>query len=281
MRKMGRNIVLAGLWMLMFLSSVLLAETVVDQGVKPPLKIALIIDDMGNQLRAGERALELPGPVTYSFLPQTPFAWQLAIKAHEQNKEVMLHLPMESDLGNRLGKGALTLDMPKAYFLETLKRDIASVPYLSGVNNHMGSLLTRDPTAMRWLMLELRQQGLYFIDSRTTDATIAERVAQRNLVANARRDVFLDNVPEETKIQKQLQKLLAAARKKGEAIGIAHPYAATLSVLQKELPKLKQQGIELVPVSEITEDRSQKWHASSSPSPRGVKNLKQSPSPIF
>jgi polysaccharide deacetylase 2 family uncharacterized protein YibQ len=189
----------------------------------------------------------------------------LAIKAHELKKEVMLHLPMESDLGNRLGKGALTLSMPRPHFIATLQRNLSSVPYVAGVNNHMGSLLTRDPTAMRWIMSELRHQGLYFIDSRTTKATVAEQVAQRHLINSGRRDVFLDNVPEKSLIRAQLKKLVALARERGTAIGIGHPYRATLAVLHEALPKLKQQGIELVPVSQLIKDRSLKWHASSSP----------------
>ncbi|MEW8000924.1 MAG: divergent polysaccharide deacetylase family protein [Candidatus Thiodiazotropha endolucinida] len=246
-----------------------------------PVKIALIIDDLGNQKDAGERALALPGAVTYSFLPQTPFAWQLAIKAHASNKEVMLHQPMESDNGNPLGNGALTLTMSRERFIHTLQRNLASVPYVAGVNNHMGSLLTRDPTAMRWLMSELRVSGLYFIDSRTTDATVAERVAGKNLIAASRRHVFLDNTPEEVEIRRQLDKLLVKARSQGHAIGIAHPYPKTLAVLQEELPKLKLQGIELVPVSELINTGRPLWHAYSSPSPKDAKNSKQSPSQIY
>ncbi|MBT3053446.1 MAG: divergent polysaccharide deacetylase family protein [Candidatus Thiodiazotropha sp. (ex Codakia orbicularis)] len=252
-----------------------------DTASPNPVKIALIIDDLGNQKDAGERALALPGAVTYSFLPQTPFAWQLASKAHASNKEVMLHQPMESDNGNPLGNGALTLTMSREHFIHTLQRNIASVPYVAGVNNHMGSLLTRDPTAMRWLMSELRASGLYFIDSRTTDATVAERVAGKNLIAASRRHVFLDNIQEEVEIRRQLEQLLLKARSQGHAIGIAHPYPQTLSVLQEELPKLKRQGVELVPVSELINSGRPLWHAYSSPLPKDAKSSKQSPSQIY
>lgn len=245
------------------------------------VKIALIIDDLGYQQVAGERALALPGAVTYSFLPQTPFARKLASKAHQLNKEVMLHQPMESDNGNRLGNGALTLDMSRVQFTRILQHNLASIPYVAGVNNHMGSLLTRDPTAMRWLMSELRAGGLFFIDSRTTDATVAERVARANLIATSRRHVFLDNTPDEIEIRRQLRQLLKMARTQGHAIGIAHPYPQTLAVLHQELPKLNQQGIELVPVSELINSGRSLWHAYSSPSPKDAKNSKQSPSLIY
>ncbi|MGD8913713.1 MAG: divergent polysaccharide deacetylase family protein [Candidatus Thiodiazotropha sp.] len=246
-----------------------------------PVKIALIIDDLGNQKVAGEHALALPGPVTYAFLPQTPFAEQLASKAHALHKEVMLHQPMESDKGNRLGNGGLTQSMSREQFIQTLQRNIASVPHVAGVNNHMGSLLTRDPMAMRWLMSELRAAGLFFIDSRTTVDTVAERVANENLLASSRRHVFLDNTPQETKIRRQFEKLRLKARSLGGAIGIAHPYPETLAVLREELPKLKQQGIELVSVSELINARRPLWHAYSSPSPKDVKSSKQSPSQIY
>jgi polysaccharide deacetylase 2 family uncharacterized protein YibQ len=246
-----------------------------------PVYIALIIDDMGNRKEAGEQALGLPGNITYAFLPGTPHAWEQAIWAHKLNREVMLHLPMESELGKPLGMGALTQDMTRDQFLDMLKRDLASVPFVSGVNNHMGSLLTRDAKAMRWLMEGLREADLFFIDSRTTDATVAEYVAREQLVATARRHVFLDHVKDRDVVKQQLALLIATARHKGRAIGIGHPYPETLSVLAQALPRLKAEGIELVPASALTNPGRIKWHASSSPLPKAVKNSKPLPSPIF
>jgi polysaccharide deacetylase 2 family uncharacterized protein YibQ len=246
-----------------------------------PVRIALIIDDMGYHKGAGEAALALPGNITYAFLPHTPHAWEQAVQAHELSREVMVHLPMESDQGNALGAGALTLSMSRQEFVTTLKRNLNSVPYVAGVNNHMGSLLTRDPTAMRWLMGTLREAGLYFVDSRTTDATVAERVARQSLVASARRHVFLDYIQNKAVVRKQLTALIETARREGFAIGIGHPYAETLAVLAEELPKLEAEGIELVPVSSLTQPGRALWHASSSPLPKAVKSLKPSPSPIY
>ncbi len=253
------------LW-LMLGAWVCLAETTA------PVRIAVIIDDMGYRKEAGEQALALPGALTYSFLPQTPYARRQAARAHELAREVMLHLPMESDLGNALGEGALTLEMSRQAFLDTLRRDLESVPYVSGVNNHMGSLLTRDLTSMRWLMGRLRESGLFFIDSRTTDATVAERVAQDNLVASGRRHVFLDYIQDRDVVREQLKTLVETARRQGGAIGIGHPYPETLAVLAEELPKLQAEGIELVPASTLTNSGRALWHASSSPLPKAVKN---------
>lgn len=271
--------VLLSLWLLVA-PITLLADTVVLEAQKRS-KIALIIDDLGNQEAYGRAALALPGAITYAFLPQTPFATQLARDAHRLEKEVMLHQPMESDLGNPLGAGALTLDMSKEEFVRTLKENLASVPHVAGVNNHMGSLLTRDPTTMRWLMKSLHDSGLFFIDSRTTDATVAESVARDQLVDTGGRHVFLDNVQQEDAVRTQLQSLIAVAKKQGSAIGIGHPYPETMAVLAEEIPKLEAAGIELVPVSSLIQPGSELWHASSSPLHKAVKNSKPSPSPIF
>jgi hypothetical protein len=255
--------------------------TAAGEAAEQPARIALIIDDMGNRKAAGEQALALPGALTYSFLPRTPYAREQAARAHASQREVMLHLPMESDPGKPLGAGALTLTMPREAFLATLKQDLESVPYVAGVNNHMGSLLTRDAQAMQLLMGSLREAGLFFIDSRTTDATVAERVAQDNLVASGRRHVFLDYIRDKEVVREQLLALIVTARRHGEAIGIAHPYPETMEVLAAELPKLEAEGVELVPASTLTNPGSKIWHASSSPLPKAVKSSKPSPSRIY
>ena len=248
-------------------------------GSKP--RIALIIDDMGYDRNLGMEALALSGAISFSFLPHTPHAWELATQAHTLGKEVMLHLPMESDDGNRLGKGGLTLDMPKEQFLQAIEKALSSVPYVSGVNNHMGSLLTRDPTAMRWLMSAIRERGLFFIDSRTTGKSLAEKVARKNHVRTARRHVFLDNLLERKEIYKQFKKLTDLAIQNGSAIGIGHPHAETIAVLSEQIPNLESLGVELVYVSQLTGEGSKLWHAYLSHSPRDAKNSKPLPSPIY
>jgi len=214
--------------------------------------IAVIIDDIGDNLEFGARAVALPGAVTCALLPHTAHAAQLAEEAHRNGKEVMLHLPMESEDGRDPGPGALTLDMSRDEFLRTFRDDLATVPYAAGVNNHMGSLVTRQPGQMAWLMHELRRRGdLYFVDSRTTRATVAQRIAEETVVPNLRRDVFLDDVQDEEAIARQFRRLLALARRHGSAVAIGHPHAVTLAFLERQLPTLAVQGIQLLPVSDV------------------------------
>jgi len=218
-------------------------------GVGAPV-ISIIIDDMGNRLEDGQRAITLPGPVTYAFLPHTPHARRLANQAHDLNKEVMLHLPMDARRGNRLGPGGLTLHMTEDKLKETLKSSLESVPHVAGLNNHMGSLLTRHPGAMSWLMQGMREYGgLYFIDSRTSAVTVAEQAALDNGLPAASRDIFLDHERDPAAIRAQFQRLIAIAHRRGKAIGIGHPYPETMQVLMQELARLGEYGVELIPVS--------------------------------
>ncbi len=216
-------------------------------------RIALIIDDLGNDRAAGLRAVALPGPVTLAILPRTPHGARLARAAHERGKGVMLHLPLEALGGAPLGPGGIGLHMDRYQFLRTLREDLVSVPHARGVNNHMGSLLTRHPGAMAWLMRALRAYGLYFVDSRTTPATVATQLAAEIGVPYRQRDVFLDHDPEPAAVAAEFERLIARARQQGSAVGIGHPHPVTLAYLERALPQLRARGVELVPVTEILE----------------------------
>lgn len=232
--------------------------------------IALIIDDLGNQSEQGMRAVSLPGPVACAFLPYGPFTKALASQAHAYRKEIMLHLPMQAlDHGHkRVEKGTLTLDMTEQQFMDALARGIAAVPHVSGLNNHKGSLLTQHPGNMAWLMQAINQRGdLFFIDSRTTKATVARQLAVEYGVPSSSRNVFLDNNPEPEAVRAQFRKLVAIAKRDGTALGIGHPFPGTLGVLTEELENLHRQGVQLLPVSRLIElqnERSVAWQTSLS-----------------
>ncbi|WJW75552.1 divergent polysaccharide deacetylase family protein [Thiohalobacter sp. IOR34] len=231
-----------------------------------PPRIALIIDDLGGRRAAGERVIALPGPVACSFLPYATHTPMLARQAHRAGKEVMLHLPMQAVEPRPLDAGGLTLDMNRRLFLQTLNDDLARVPHLAGINNHMGSLLTRHPGHMRWLMEALRRQpGLFFVDSRTSRASVARRLAFEHGIPSLSRDVFLDAEPGGEAVRGQFRRLLQRARRQGFAVGIGHPYPDTLKALETLLPALAAEGVRLVPVSELVERqyaRDSAWRLS-------------------
>lgn len=214
-------------------------------------RIAIIIDDIGDRHAEGLAAVSLPGAVACAFLPHTPHSRELALLAHENGKEVMLHLPLQSLHDKPLGPGAITLDTTETEFRRTLAADLQSIPFVRGVNNHMGSLLTLHPGHMTWLMQYLAAQGeMFFVDSYTNAESVALAMAQERGVPAAKRDVFLDNIAEQAAIGVQFERLVSLAHERGTAIGIGHPYPETLKFLAENLPELQAAyGVELVPVS--------------------------------
>jgi uncharacterized protein len=234
--------------------------------------VAVIIDDLGNNLEEGRRAVDLPGPVACAVLPHTHYAVTLADQAHEHGKEVLLHLPMQAIDGAPLGRGGITLDMDQEEIQQTVRADVAIVPHLVGVNNHEGSLISMHPGDLAWIMQTLHSIGnLFFVDSYTTVDSIAYQIARENGVPAARRDVFLDDVNTPQAVQLQFKRLLEIARNKGFALAIGHPRPATMQVLYNDLPKLSSWGFQLVPVAEIVKLQQRHpipWPQSIYPLPR-------------
>lgn len=219
-------------------------------------RISLIIDDMGDRRGAGLAAIRLPGPVAYAFLPHSPHAEELARLAFRRNKEVILHIPMQAKSKQPLGPGGITVTMDRIRLVRAVAAGLRSVPYVSGINNHMGSMITSRREHMGWLMDLLRVRGnLYFVDSRTTDRTIALEMAKERGVPNTWRDVFLDNDRERRSIDREFDRLINIARKRGTALAIGHPHAQTISFLAGKIPRLDELGIRLVPVARLIQLR--------------------------
>lgn len=224
---------------------------VTDRYSDPNPWVAIIIDDMGNQ-PDDRLVIDLPGPVACSFLPHTPHAVELAHLAARAGKEVLLHQPMQSRGGNKLGPGALLLEMDRPTFRDVLSNNLAALPHVSGINNHMGSLLTSRDRPMDWLMTELqRYPSMFFIDSRTSAQSVAYTTASDHHIPSSSRDIFLDNDPDEEMILARFKEMIALAKTQGSAIAIGHPYAETLEFLARHLTDLKKEGIDLRPVSEV------------------------------
>lgn len=214
-------------------------------------RIAIIIDDIGYHRTRGEAVVRLPGAVTCAIIPQTPHGPRLAEKAAQAGKEVMIHLPMETGGMRRLDDGGLREGMPQATLVTTVRQAFLRIPQARGLNNHMGSVLTADATAMNWLMEELALNRYFFIDSRTTPASVAEDTARRHGLRSAGRDIFLDNERSLLSINEQFNKLIRLAKKRGYAIAIGHPYPETIQYLENVLPLLDQAGVKLVPASSL------------------------------
>ena len=225
--------------------------------------ISIIIDDIGNNGALGRRAVNLPGEVTYAVLPHTPFGAQLAEAAHLAHKEIMLHAPMSNQAQLPLGPGALTAELSKEAFIEVLNNAIDAIPYLQGINNHMGSALTEQELPMQWVMEVLNERKLYFVDSRTTAASVAANVAKAHEIPNITRNVFLDNETTHESIDKEFKRMVKQAQEYGSSVGIGHPYKETLEYLEVAIPELEQQGVELIFASKMIQLRADKTSAKA------------------
>ena len=220
-------------------------------------RAAIIIDDLGNSRRRARAVNRLPFPLAVAVLPGSPYAVQTARRAHGRGKEVLVHMPMEpGDPAIRLGPTFLRLGMGRQELTATLRSNLRGIPFVAGINNHMGSALTARSEPMAWVMAALRRRGLFFIDSRTTADSRGLEKAREAGVPAAARDVFLDHKPSKAAVRAQFRQLLAEARARGTAIGIGHPRPETLSVLREMLPEASARGVEIVPVTEVVAVRA-------------------------
>ncbi len=214
-------------------------------------QLAIVIDDLGNDRAQADSLFRLAYPLTISVLPHEANSGEIAEEAHRRGFQVMLHLPMASNAGDKDEAIELHPGMASAEVEKTFAAMLDTVPYAAGVNNHEGSLGTADQKLMDELMPLLHQRNLFFIDSRTTAATVAETAAHAAGVAAARRNVFLDDEQSVPAIRRQFALAIRDAREKGSALAIGHPHPETLEVLNEMLPEAERQGVRLVFASDL------------------------------
>jgi polysaccharide deacetylase 2 family uncharacterized protein YibQ len=216
--------------------------------------IAVVIDDLGQDLKPAQEVLGMPDRITLAVMPRLPHSKKIAELALQGGREVLVHIPMEAKVRaeKRDAPGTLRLDMTPMEFIAVVNEDLDSVPGAVGINNHEGSALTENKQAMNFLMSELKARNLFFLDSMTNAKSTAFSVAKEFGLKAAKRDVFLDNDNgRPAKIRKQFDELTRVAKQNGRAIGIGHPHPATIAELRKWLAKIDDEGIEIVPVSAL------------------------------
>ena len=223
---------------------------------KPPAealpKVAIIIDDLGYDRRIARKFLDLDAGLTFAVLPLAPHTRLIAATIFKKGGELMLHLPMEPLEYPSVdpGPGALLSSMSADDLIAQLRENLSDVPGIKGVNNHMGSKLTAESARLYQVFSVLKQEGLFFIDSRSTAETVGRPSARLFQLPFAERDVFIDHVQDPELIRLRVKELILIARKNGEAIGIAHPSKTTLRILEEMLPMLKKE-VQLVPASHV------------------------------
>jgi len=212
--------------------------------------IAVVIDDLGLDRHRAERVIALRGPLTLAFMTYAEDLDRQTEAAHARGHELMVHMPMQPVNGAfNAGPEALAVDLPPEELRRRIGWGLSRFHGFVGVNNHMGSRFTADPAGMRVVMEELSRRGLMFLDSVTTEKSVADEAARRNHVPFAARQIFLDNQQSVASVRAQLEKAEAWARRHGSAIAIGHPHDVTIEALAAWLPTLEGKGFALVPVT--------------------------------
>lgn len=215
-------------------------------------RLAIVIDDLGYNLGAAQRLADLGLPLTFSILPRAPHTREIVHLAQSRGLEILVHLPMEPRSYPQLtpGPGALLVGMGDAELRRQTQADLDQVPGAVGVNNHMGSRFTETPRALQPVLDVIHQAGLFFLDSATSPRSQAQDLARRMGLAQGQRDLFLDHDAGLPAITRQLERLLALARGRGQAIAIGHPGPDTIRALEQYAPRLRTE-VEMTPVSHL------------------------------
>jgi len=231
-------------------------DIVLSKPTKDKPKIVLIVDDIGSNKNYIDDLLEIPTYLNFAILPELPYSKYAAEQAAVKGWDVMLHLPMEPKFssgysGLDAGRNALLTGIPKKDLKVLLEKNLNSVPNIKGVNNHMGSKFTENTELMELVLNRLKEEGLFFIDSKTSSNSVGYSKARIMGVKTAQRDIFLDeDKASEELIRKRIRELINISKRHGSAVGICHPYPNTIKVLSEMLPELQSQ-VDFISASNI------------------------------
>lgn len=219
--------------------------------------LAVVIDDMGEDLHFAKGLAALDFPVGFAVWPNSTHAGETAALARRTGHVLLVHLPMQPQGYPEVnpGRGALLVGMTAEQIAKTVDWNLDRVPGAVGVNNHMGSLFTSNTPGMKAALKAIRQRKLFFLDSVTSPRTVAYSVAGKLGMERFRRDVFLDNVKKVEAITHQLRKAERIALKRGWAVAIGHPHKETLAAL-KSWYASRSKGLRVVPITKLPQDAS-------------------------
>lgn len=239
----------------------LTARLVIANTQKP--KVAIVIDDFGNNQQGTDEMLNLPITFTGAVMPYMPNSVEEMNELAAKGKEVILHQPMEAHTGKRswLGAtpilGSMSIDQVKEIF----NKNADQINKAIGFNNHMGSLITEDREKMTEILKLAKERGWFYVDSVTSSKSVAYDVAKELGVPAVKRDVFLDSTQSKEKIKENMMKAVNIAKEKGSAVAIGHVGAEGGKVTAEAIKEVAEEvgdSVEFVGVSEIVEKSESK-----------------------
>ncbi|MCM8767543.1 MAG: divergent polysaccharide deacetylase family protein [Candidatus Omnitrophica bacterium] len=218
-------------------------------------KVAIIIDDVGWNLSIIKEIEKINQPLTLSILPKAPYSKKILNQLKDKNYQFILHLPLEPQPPSQcLDKGLITTEMSDEEIKKTFEDNINDfLPYIKGINNHMGSLYTTNEEKMRVLLENVKEKNLFFVDSLTSSKSCGYRIAKQLGIKAGKRDVFLDTSPDPEEINKKIDEIIKIAKEKGNVIAIGHAKPSTLNILRNRLSDFEENGIKIVPLESLLE----------------------------
>lgn len=209
-------------------------------------RIVIIVDDVGQKKDVIDKLVKIDFPLNFAVLPYLPYSEYAARAAYDNGKEVLLHLPMEPKYSSGYtaqdaGAGALLVGHSKDQIESQLESNLNSVPYIKGVNNHMGSKFTENEELMEIVLREIKERKLYFVDSLTSNSSSGKNLSAKLGIKFAERDVFLDDSKKGKQyVKDQLDNLVRIAERNGVAVGICHTYPQSIEALYEYLPEINR-----------------------------------------
>ena len=231
----------------------------IPERIKKPVKkvgeVAIIIDDVGWNLSIIKEIEKINQPLTLAILPKAPYSKKILDELKDKNYEFILHLPLEPMPPFQcLDKGLIKVNMGEEEIKNIFEDNIKDfLPYVKGVNNHMGSLYTINEEKMRILLENIKEKNLFFVDSLTNSKSCGYKLAKELGIKTGKRDIFLDNSSDPEEINKKIDELIKIAKEKQSAIAIGHAKATTINVLKERISDFEENGIKIVPVSKLLE----------------------------
>ncbi|MDR2751878.1 MAG: divergent polysaccharide deacetylase family protein [Clostridiales bacterium] len=246
------------------LSALMLAAFAFESEQPKPVEskaslLAIVIDDFGNESKGTAEMLALPIKLTAAVMPGMPSSAKDAEAFHAAGKAIILHMPMQSDTGKAswLGNLPITTDLSPETISERVLFGLNELKYAEGMNNHMGSTITKNVTIMTQLLGILKERDLIMLDSKTTPDSVVEKTAKKLGAKCISRDVFLDGTQDVGTIINNLRKAANIAKKTGSAIAIGHVGpeggVATATAIASLIPELSAEGVQFVTLKELYE----------------------------
>jgi len=236
----------------------LLYDSGVYKSVQNPKTITIVIDDfgaIGGKLLDG--FFELDRELCFAIFPDEVNSISTMQRATAQGRDTIIHVPMEP-IGYPCvnpGKNPILVQHSEDRIDKTLTQFINKMPDCIGINNHMGSLATTDADVMQAVMNTLKRYDKLFLDSRTTNVSVAYQTAQKAHIRAFRNDIFLDspNISQST-MESKINQIIRLAESRRHVIAITHCHnQEKLEYLKSFIQRLKKAGFILVPLSEIGE----------------------------